>query len=115
LRNILERAVISAGEGTVSPAHLPPRFGNTPLHRVAAALPEGNGSDSISLEVGKSLSEVEKAYIQLTLKFTNNHRARTAEILGISTRTLQNRLSEFAAEASKDSSSQKTKGAGAAC
>jgi len=44
------------------------------------------------------LSEIEKAYIQLTLKSTNNNKTRTAEILGISIRTLHKRLAEFAAE-----------------
>jgi DNA-binding NtrC family response regulator len=105
LRNILERAVISAGEDeTLMPAHLPPKFGESSPHGPSQALPARtqsvNDSDCISFEAGKSLSEVEKAYILLTLRLTNNHRARAAELLGISTRTLQNRLAEFAAEAS---------------
>jgi DNA-binding NtrC family response regulator len=105
LRNVLERAVISAGEGTLLPAHLAAAFGASSMQAAPSpsAATRVNGSDSLSMEVGKSLSEVEKAYILLTLKFTNDHRARAAQILGISTRTLQNRLSEFAAEAASES------------
>ncbi len=110
LRNILERAVISAGEGAILPIHLPPTFGKVPT-QAAPVVTQATGSDSISFEAGKPMSEVEKAYIQLTLKLTNGHRARAAQLLGISTRTLQNRLAEFAAEAE----SVKTRGVGAAC
>jgi len=101
LRNVLERAVISAAQGTILPAHLPPTFGSTSTPARPARPPAGDVSDSICLEAGKPLSEMEKAYIQLTLRFTNNHKARAAEILGISIRTLQNRLAEFAAEAAE--------------
>ena len=119
LRNILERAVISAGEGTILPAHLPPTFGIAPSPALSASAPTpapapapNSASESITFEVGKSLSEMEKAYIQLTLKYTHNHRARAAEVLGISTRTLQNRLAEYAAE-SGESPDREPRSAGA--
>ena len=50
---------------------------------------------------GSAIRDVEKAYIFLTLKHTNNNKLRAAEILGISVRTLHNRLSEFAEEEAK--------------
>jgi two-component system, NtrC family, response regulator AtoC len=50
----------------------------------------------LTFEPGRPLQEMEEAYIRLTLKHTNNNRMRTAEILGISLRTLYKRLSEFA-------------------
>jgi len=107
LRNILERAVISAAEGTILPYHLPPAFG-MPAVQPAPPAPATNGTESIGFEAGKPLSEIEKAYIQLTLKFTGNHRARAAEVLGISTRTLQNRLAEYAAEAAASGGAPRT-------
>jgi DNA-binding NtrC family response regulator len=59
------------------------------------------------------LSDVEKAYILLTLKTTNNNKTRAAEILGISTRTLHNRLAEFAAEEGRDAVETSKEAAGA--
>ena len=48
--------------------------------------------ESIQIRVGPQMSEVEQAYIDLVLKHTNNNKTRTAEILGISLRTLHNRV-----------------------
>jgi DNA-binding protein Fis len=38
------------------------------------------------------MSEVEQAYIDLVLKHTNNNKTRAAQILGLSLRTLHNRV-----------------------
>jgi DNA-binding NtrC family response regulator len=98
LRNVLERAVIVAGEGTVLPAHLPLSFRIPEVRKQSTAQPRAANNDStITLEGGQQMRDVEKAYILLTLKHTNNNKKRAAEILGISIRTLHNRLAEFAA------------------
>ncbi|MBZ5605305.1 MAG: sigma-54 dependent transcriptional regulator [Acidobacteriia bacterium] len=95
LRNILERAVIVAHEGTIMPSHLPRGFGlcaeaETPA---AADRPE----ISLTVQAGSELREIENAYILLTLKLTRNNKRRAAEILGISVRTLHNRLAQIGA------------------
>ncbi len=95
LRNILERAVIVAREGTIMPKHLPPVFhipAETPLEPASA-----EERNTITLEAGKPLREIEKEYIQLTLKQTKNNKRRAAEMLGMSVRTLHSRLAELAA------------------
>jgi transcriptional regulator with PAS, ATPase and Fis domain len=116
LRNILERAAIVAQEGTVLPQHLPKTFGLQGDVR-GAALGQGDlhgdPEGSLRVEPGKQLSDVEKAYILLTLKTTNNNKTRAAEILGISTRTLHNRLAEFAAEEGRDAVETSKEAAGA--
>ena len=90
LRNVLERAVIVAEKGTILARHLP-RDPNAPGPAPVAAQPaEENGS--IRIQVGPQMSEVEQAYIDLVLKHTNNNKTRAAEILGLSLRTLQNRV-----------------------
>jgi transcriptional regulator with PAS, ATPase and Fis domain len=105
LRNILERAVIIAHEGALSPCHFPGDFNlprQTPAAFAPAAAPPAAPS-SLTFEPGKPLQEMEEAYIRLTLKYANNNRMRAAEILGISLRTLYKRLADFAkADASPD-------------
>jgi DNA-binding NtrC family response regulator len=93
LRNVLERAVIIAGEGPITPAHLP-YFGSSAGNRPAADFKE---IDAVRLPVGTTVSEAEKALIQLTLQHTKNNKTRAAEILGISLKTLFNKLKEYGA------------------
>ena len=102
LRNVLERAVIMAREGTVMPAHLPPAF-HVPTEP-QVAMPGAEESNLLTIQAGKSLREIERAYIQLTLKQTKNNKRRAAEMLGMSVRTLHSRLAELAATAAADSS-----------
>jgi DNA-binding NtrC family response regulator len=95
LRNILERAVIIAREGALTVHHFPPGF-HLPRKMQTAVQAPPTASAGLTFEAGRPLQEMEEAYIRLTLKHTNNNRMRTAEILGISLRTLYKRLSEFA-------------------
>jgi DNA-binding NtrC family response regulator len=94
LRNAMERAVVLTGEGTIMPRNLR-------LAPAAAAPDEIKRTESdghLTVPVGGLIKDVEKAYIQLTLKHTKNNKRATARVLGISERTLHNRLAEFAAE-----------------
>jgi DNA-binding NtrC family response regulator len=97
LRNVLERSLIAAREGSLLPAHFGRTFEIAAQNSTTAEVPLPSGN-SISVEAGRPLSEVEKAYIQLTLKSTGNNKKRAAQILGISLRTLHSRVTEFAAE-----------------
>ena len=98
LRNVLERALITAREGTLLPVHVARNIGAATAIPVAAEPAHANSGNSISMEAGRPLSELEKAYIQLTLKSTGNNKKRAAQILGISLRTLHSRVTEFAAQ-----------------
>jgi DNA-binding NtrC family response regulator len=101
LRNVLERAVIVAGEGTILSKHLPMQS-VTPASASAVA----EADDSIHVRFGSPLVEIEQAYIDLVLKQTANNRTRAAEILGISLRTLHNRLRELADKDAKAAASE---------
>ena len=50
---------------------------------------------SCALPVGITLQELEKKYILDTLSLQGGNRTKTAEVLGISTRTLRNKLHEY--------------------
>jgi len=89
LRNTLERAVIVCEGSLIEPRHLPPNFGSGGL-KVPASDGEG-----IRLEVGTTVEEAERILILKTLAATNNNKTRAAEILGISLKTLHNKLKEY--------------------
>jgi DNA-binding NtrC family response regulator len=92
LRNVLERAVILAGEGTITKHHLPLGFGSP---AGARPMPQEVEPDVVRLPVGTTVGEAEKALIQVTLQHTRNNKTRAAEILGISLKTLFNKLKEY--------------------
>jgi DNA-binding NtrC family response regulator len=92
LRNILERAVVLAGEGEVRLEHLPQSLtGATaePARRTLGLIP------SVSFNVGATLEQAERELIEITLAYTKNNRTRAAEILGINQKTLYNKLKEY--------------------
>jgi DNA-binding NtrC family response regulator len=94
LRNLLERAVIVAGEGVIASRHLPPE---EPAVLIPTEVRIGD-EGSIVIRAGSQMHEIEQQYIDLVLKHTKNNRTKAAEILGISLRTLQNRLREVNAK-----------------
>ena len=49
----------------------------------------------LDLKAGCSVSEMEKQLIQITLAETNGNRTHAARLLGISLRTLRNKLREY--------------------
>ncbi len=92
LRNVLERAVILAGEGTIGVTHLPAQFqGAGSAHPTA----EAGGGSQVSLPVGITIDQAERALIEITLQHTKNNKTRAAEILGISLKTLFNKLKGY--------------------
>jgi DNA-binding NtrC family response regulator len=99
LRNTLERAVIVCDSAVIETKHLPPGFGQITV-RTSAEDP-----DAVRLGVGTTVEEAERLLILKTLEATNNNKTRAAEILGISLKTLHNKLKEYgsaAAEAGAD-------------
>ncbi len=89
LRNTLERAVIVCETSVIETKHLPPGFGQTTIR------PSIEDADSIRVGVGTTVGEAERLLILKTLESTNNNKTRAAEILGISLKTLHNKLKEY--------------------
>ncbi|MGA2435851.1 MAG: sigma-54 dependent transcriptional regulator, partial [Bryobacteraceae bacterium] len=97
LRNVLERAAIMAGEGSIRPGNLPsPAFGVSPG---PYAQPSHGYEGPIMLQPGQPLLKLEETYIKLTLDHVGGNRKRAAGMLGISLRTLQNRIAALREEA----------------
>jgi DNA-binding NtrC family response regulator len=95
LRNVLERAVILAGEGTIQSSHLPPGFGSSMAASSGGPAIEGG---ELRIPVGHTVEQAERALIELTLDYTKGNKTRAAEILGISQKTLFNKLKEYGAQ-----------------
>jgi DNA-binding NtrC family response regulator len=96
LRNILERATIIAAEGLIRLAHLPsPALGASPNPYTR---PSSDNEGPIMLQPGDPLTKIEDAYIRLTLDHVKGNRKQAAEMLGISLRTLQNRIAGLRVE-----------------
>jgi DNA-binding NtrC family response regulator len=88
LRNVLERAVILASEGNIGTRHLPSLFPGAPDAGSA-------DTDGIQLRPGLTVDDAERRLIELTLKHTGDNRTRAAELLGISAKTLFNKLKAY--------------------
>jgi DNA-binding NtrC family response regulator len=93
LRNTLERSVIVCEGSVIETRHLPPGFGQAP------ARPAAYDPNALHLGVGTTVEEAERLLIMKTLESTNNNKTRAAEILGISLKTLHNKLKEYGAAA----------------
>jgi len=88
LRNAVERAVILCDGDFIQRDHLPPDMAGRGLER-----------QTFRLAYGLPLDLVEKEYILGNLQRNGGNKARTAEILGVSEKTLYNKLNRYAAEA----------------
>ena len=88
LRNTVERAMILADGEILTEEHLPPEM-----------QPGGAESAALRLPLGLALEKVEKDYILASLQRNAGNKARTAELLGISEKTLYNKLHRYTAEA----------------
>jgi DNA-binding NtrC family response regulator len=84
LRNAIERAVIICSGEEIERHHLAPY----PVDQRSRVRSE----DTLSLPVGTPIEEVERQMIMRTLQKTENNKTRAAELLGISLKTLHNKL-----------------------
>jgi DNA-binding NtrC family response regulator len=107
LRNAVQRAYVMSTTDVIDDAWLPdapappqppaaaPAPTAEPAPRAAAPMAD---DEVVVLPVGTSMAEAEKALIFATLRHFNHHKERTAAALGISLKTLYNRLKEYAAK-----------------
>ncbi len=96
LRNVVQRAYLMAAGQVITDEDLP-----SAALQPAPAAPEvaGDGAANgaaVTIPLGTSLAEAEYRLITATLQHFNNHKERTATALGVSPKTLYNRLKEYA-------------------
>nr|MBA2564719.1 sigma-54-dependent Fis family transcriptional regulator [Gemmatimonadota bacterium] len=81
LKNVVERAVVLSTSDRIGIGDLPARVGG----------PVSSGS-SISLPIGDTMDNYERRIIYRTLEHTDNNKTQAAKILGVSLKTLHNKL-----------------------
>lgn len=87
LRNTLQRAWILADDGVIGAACV-----SEPELRSAGRRPDGN---TLCVQVGSPLADIEREVILATLAHCNGMREQAASMLGLSLKTLYNRLREY--------------------
>jgi DNA-binding NtrC family response regulator len=87
LRNVIQRATVITGGPLIRIEDLPPEILRRPRERGA----------NLELRLGASLAEAERELILRTLDSVQGNKARASEILGISLKTLYNRLGKYRA------------------
>ena len=92
LRNVLERALIVTQGPLISIADLAPEIKRA-----------GGTNTVVEVRLGTSLDEVERELIVRTIEFANGNKSRAAEMLGISLKTLYNRLERYQSKESQES------------
>ena len=88
LRNTVERAMILADGDVLGEEHLPPDMAHARAETAVLRVP-----------LGLELDQVEREYILASLQRNGGNKARTAGALGISEKTLYNKLNRYASEA----------------
>ena len=94
LRNVIERATILARADLIEPVHLP-AFGSTPAP--ASATP----ANAVTIAPGMTVDEAEQKLIMATLDSAGGNKTRAADMLGISLKTLHNKLNRFKDDAAR--------------
>lgn len=84
LQNLVERLVLTCEASMIEPGHLPFEI--------------QEAKSQSGLEPGMTISEAERMLILKTLEHTQQNRTKAADILGISIRTLRNKLNEYKKE-----------------
>ncbi len=91
LRNTIERAVILCADGApLDAGHLPAGFGKAQT-QAAQVMDAG----VVPVRVGSTVGDMERLLILRTLEATGQNRTRAAEILGVSLKTMHNKLKEY--------------------
>ncbi len=97
LRNTLERAVIVCGDQRIGLKHLIDLSARAGLDAAAAPPRDARGvpADAVAVPIGTSIEEAEKLLILRTLAAQDNNKTRAAQVLGISLKTLHNKLKAY--------------------
>jgi DNA-binding NtrC family response regulator len=98
LKNAIERAALLSGGTPILPDHLPPEVLSsppTPAASATAGASSGPNGPVVELPVGCSMEEAERELIRKTLAHAGGNKTRAAKILGISLKTMHNKVKKY--------------------
>ncbi len=98
LKNYVQRAYILADDGVLT----------APVEPVSMTLDGKGAADSVAIPIGTSLAEADRRLIFATLRRCGGVKKRAAQMLGISSKTLYNRLEEYASTVPLDADDDRT-------
>lgn len=84
LKNVVQRSVLLSQKNSIVSENLPERI-----------ITEDPKRRELNLELGLPLKEIEKRYIERTLWWTNGNKIKAAQMLGITRKTLYNKIDEY--------------------
>jgi len=93
LRNVVQRTYLMAPDEIITDEWLP---SDVPAPPCQNGQPDPDDGLSLNIRLGTTLAEAEYQLIVATLQHYNNHKERTAAVLGVSLKTLYNRLKVYA-------------------
>jgi DNA-binding NtrC family response regulator len=80
-------------EVTMAEQHL-----TTPTEHAAPEASSAATNEIVPLLIGATVGEIERELVLQTLAYCGGNRTRTARVLGVSIRTLRNKIRQYAAE-----------------
>ncbi len=101
LQNLMERAVLLAGTGPIRPVHFlmdGQEWSPEDMAGETSSEPAAPGAPALSFEDGGRIPTIQEMEMHLILKSldrTSGNRTKASELLGISVRTLRNKLGEY--------------------
>jgi DNA-binding NtrC family response regulator len=103
LKNCVEGMVVMFNQSTIQQIHLPERilkatgteFSNLLSVPDVWQVGVNNGGQRLNVEVGMSLDEINREVLRATLESVDNNKAKAAEILKVSRRTIQRKAKEY--------------------
>ena len=84
--NFMRRVLVLGNGGVIGAEYLGPDF---------LASPASGPANDVVLRPGVAMRDVEKRLLETTLQATHGNRTRAAELLGISLRTIRNKIREY--------------------
>jgi len=88
LENCMHRAFLMSLDGVLHAEHLG-------FSSVSPSVPQQEVSAAVDMEAGMTIRDMERVLIEQTLKHVQGNRTEAAKLLGISIRTLRNKLNDY--------------------